>query len=185
MDHREMPILDDSPFQEEHKKLEPTLDVIEEVDKPAEGKGASDVPALGVVFQQKFIDRHREVLRGSKDDTVELNINFKTLLVHYFKELRMLNELNQHELAHLKEFIERVPSLHSLMLFFARSEENEGIRARSLEFFSSRECLRRILLSRSSMRNKLQMVKFIEKMRFNILTTGRGRKWKEAAKKPQ
>lgn len=78
----------------------------------------------GVVFHQKFIDKYKEVWRGSKDDTVELNINFKTLLVHYFKELRMLNELNPHELTHLKEFIERVPSLNSLMLFFSRSEEN-------------------------------------------------------------
>lgn len=77
-----------------------------------------------MVFHQKFIDKYREVWRGSKDDTVELNINFKTLLVHFFKELRMLNELSPHELAHLKEFIERVPSLRSLMLFFARNPEN-------------------------------------------------------------
>ncbi len=34
------------------------------------------------------------ILKGSKDDTVELNINFKTLIVHYFKELKMINELN-------------------------------------------------------------------------------------------
>lgn len=38
--------------------------------------------------------RYKAVFQGSKDDTVELNINFKTLLVNYFKELTLANELN-------------------------------------------------------------------------------------------
>jgi hypothetical protein len=33
------------------------------------------------------------------------------------------------------------------------------------------------------MRNKLQMIKFIEKVRLNILTTGKGYKWKDIIKK--
>ena len=46
----------------------------------------------------------------------------------------MLNELSEFELVQLDEFNERVPSFHSLMLFFARHPQNEGIRQRSLEF---------------------------------------------------
>lgn len=114
---------------------------------------------------------------------MELNINFKTLLVHYFKELRMLNELSEYEQAHLNEFSERVPSFPSLMLFFERAELNEGIRTRSLEFFSSTECIRRIFAGRSKMKTKLQMIKFIEKLRLNILTKGKGYKWKDVVKK--
>ena len=35
-----------------------------------------------------------QVRRGSKDDTVLLNTNFKTLLVTYFREKIFLKELN-------------------------------------------------------------------------------------------
>jgi hypothetical protein len=135
------------------------------------------------VFQQKYIERYRESFRGSKDDTVELNINFKTLLVHYFRELKMLNELNDYEIRQVNEFSERVPSFNSLMLFFNHCELNSGIRERSLELFSSSDCIRRILAGRSKMKTKLQMVKFIEKMRLNILTQGKGYKWKDVIKK--
>lgn len=71
------------------------------------------------------------------------------------------------------------------MIFFKNSEENKGIREKSLELFSSPECIKRILTGRSKMKTKLQMMKFIEKMRFNILTTGKGYKWKDVIKKEQ
>jgi hypothetical protein len=123
------------------------------------------------------------VLRGGKDDTVELNINFKTLLVHYFRELRLLNELSEYEVRHVGEFSDRVPSFNSLMLFFADKEQNSGIRQRSLELFSSKQCMQRILAGRSRMKNKLQMIKFIEKVRLNILTKGSGYRWKDTVPK--
>jgi hypothetical protein len=69
------------------------------------------------------------------------------------------------------------------MLFLRESEENEGVRARALEFFSSRECIKRIMMGRGRMKTKLQMVKFVEKMRLNILTKGKGYKWKDVIKK--
>jgi hypothetical protein len=34
------------------------------------------------------------VRTGSKDDTVELNINFKTIVYNHFKELLLANELS-------------------------------------------------------------------------------------------
>ena len=86
-------------------------------------------------------------------------------------------------MAHLNEFNARVPSFLSLMLFFDNSEANRGIRDKSLDFFSSKECIRRILSGRCKMKNKLQMIKFIEKMRWNILTQGKGYKWKDVIKK--
>jgi hypothetical protein len=69
------------------------------------------------------------------------------------------------------------------MLFLRENEENEGVRARALEFFSSTECIKRIMMGRGRMKTKLQMVKFIEKMRLNILTKGKGYKWKDVIKK--
>jgi hypothetical protein len=56
------------------------------------------------------------------------------------------------------------------MIFFERTEQNAGVRQRALEFFSSTECMRRIFTGRSKMKTKLQMIKFIEKLRLNILT---------------
>lgn len=38
-------------------------------------------------------NRNEVVRQGSKDDTVELNINFKTILCNHFKELLRANEL--------------------------------------------------------------------------------------------
>jgi hypothetical protein len=94
----------------------------------------------------------------------------------------MLNELSEFEVVRLNEFSERVPSFHSLMLFFERRPENEGIRKRSLEFLESKDCIKRILTGRCKMKTKLQMIKFIEKVRLNILTTGKGYKWKDVTK---
>jgi hypothetical protein len=65
------------------------------------------------------------------------------------------------------------------MLFLQDREENKGIRRLSLELFSSKECIRRIMIGRSRMKTKLQMIKFVEKVRMNILTKGKGYKWKD------
>jgi hypothetical protein len=45
--------------------------------------------------------RYKTAFQGSKDDTMELNINFKTLLVNYFKELILANELNPIEIGRI------------------------------------------------------------------------------------
>ena len=34
---------------------------------------------------------HEDVFRGTKDDTVELNTNFKTILANFLKELTIAN----------------------------------------------------------------------------------------------
>lgn len=117
-----MPDLFECALSEE-KRTNCTLDINEESSTHAPSSPANlslDPPSTSksvVTFSEKVIDRYRLVFKGSKDDTMELNINFKTLLVHYFRELRMLNELNEYEMQHLKEFSERVPSFPSLMLF--------------------------------------------------------------------
>ena len=44
------------------------------------------------------IHRLNDIARqGTKDDTVKLNINFKTIFMNYFKELVMANELTLEE----------------------------------------------------------------------------------------
>ena len=102
--------------------------------------------------------------------------------MHYFRELRMLNELSEYEVRQVEEFSDRVPSFASLMLFLRPTQENSGIRQHALELFSSAECMRRIITGRSRMKTKLQMIKFIEKMRLNILTKGKGYKWKDVVR---
>ena len=95
----------------------------------------------------------------------------------------MANELNEYEIKHVNEFHERVPSFNSLMIFFERTEQNKGIREKSLELFSSPKCLKKIITGRTKIKTKLQMIKFIEKLRLNILTEGKGYKWKDNIKK--
>lgn len=41
-----------------------------------------------------MVNLRNQVLRGSKNDTMELCINFKTLLTIFFRELETLNELS-------------------------------------------------------------------------------------------
>jgi hypothetical protein len=69
------------------------------------------------------------------------------------------------------------------MVFFEHKEENTFLREECLRLFTSSECIKRILVGRCKMANKLQMVKFIDKMRFNILSKGKGYKWKDIIKK--
>jgi hypothetical protein len=116
--------------------------------------------------------------QGEKDDTVELNTNFKTLLVGHFRELSFLKELTPGEEERIEAFAKRVPSFASLAKFYADEAGNEGIRKRCLSFLESGECLRRIMKGRSKMKTKLMMVKFLEKMRSNLLQNGVV-KWKD------
>jgi len=53
------------------------------------------------LFHQETIGKYKEAYQGKKDDTVELNINFKTILANYFKEMIQANELNQQEVQHI------------------------------------------------------------------------------------
>lgn len=44
------------------------------------------------------VEKRYELIRqGSKDDTVELNINFKTIIYKFLKELMLANELEPEE----------------------------------------------------------------------------------------
>jgi hypothetical protein len=57
---------------------------------------------------------------------MHLNINFKTIIVNYFKELQQANELSSIEIKMFADFMRRSPSLQSLVIFCAgRDEENE------------------------------------------------------------
>lgn len=49
-----------------------------------------------IIFEEHAVARYKKVYQGTKDDTMELNINFKTLLLNYLKSLALANELNQH-----------------------------------------------------------------------------------------
>lgn len=44
-----------------------------------------------VVFEELAHLKYKAAFQGTKDDTVELNINFKTMLVNFFKELTLAN----------------------------------------------------------------------------------------------
>lgn len=68
------------------------------------------------------------------------------------------------------------------MKFFKDIEENQGIRNRCLDLFSSSECVKMIITGRSKIKTKIQMIKFIEKIRANILTKRKGYKWKDSIK---
>ena len=46
-----------------------------------------------IEVNQKTQELIKDVSRGSKDDTVLLNINFKTMLVSYFRQKIYLKEL--------------------------------------------------------------------------------------------
>lgn len=54
---------------------------------------------------------------GGKDDTSLLNINFKTILFNYFKELLKANELSEEEISLVRQFGSRPPSFKSLVTF--------------------------------------------------------------------
>lgn len=63
--------------------------------------------------------RHQinKIKKGTKDDTVLLNINFKTIIVGFFREKIFLNELSPQDTCHLEQFSSRPPSFKSLVQF--------------------------------------------------------------------
>ena len=63
-------------------------------DLPEPHFSANDIPNE-IIFEDSVIHKYEKVYQGTKDDTVELNINFKTMLVNYFKELMFAKELNE------------------------------------------------------------------------------------------
>lgn len=78
------------------------------------------LPNSHINFGETAILRYKQAFQGSKDDTMELNINFKTLLVNYLKDLSIANELTPTEVKKVQEFAERGPSFQSLKLLFKR-----------------------------------------------------------------
>lgn len=121
--------------------------------------------------------------QGSKDDTVELNINFKTILVNYFKELLLVNELSDEEAQLVLEFSARSPSFKSLQAFFCNPKGSSRISSQCSKIIDSSLIIRRILQSRCRMSTKMQMIKFVEVLRTNINSGGNIKRWKQAARK--
>lgn len=153
-------------FQEEsnshEKKEDPTVAEHGDLSLCSSTSGDNDCASEEeIIFEAEVISLHKRVLQGYKDDTMELNINFKTLLGNYFKERVLLNELNEFETQQVNDFLKRRPSFHSLLLFYKRSPQNANIRDKCEELLSSAECIRRILNSRCKMHTKIQMVKFV------------------------
>lgn len=65
--------------------------------------------------------------RGGKDDTVLLNINFKTIIVSFFREKMFLNELSEEDIEQLCLFCKRSPSFKSLASFCGLQGEQSSI----------------------------------------------------------
>ena len=121
--------------------------------------------------------------QGSKDDTVELNINFKTILVNYFKELLLVNELSDEEAQLVLEFSTRSPSFKSLRAFFCNRQGSSRISSQCRKIIDRSLIMGRILQSRCRMSTKVQMIKFIEVLRTNINGGGNIIRWKQTARK--
>lgn len=121
--------------------------------------------------------------QGSKDDTVELNINFKTILINYFKELLLVNELSSEEAQLVLEFSARSPSFKSLQAFFSNPHGFSRISSQCSKIINSSLIIRRILQSRCKVVTKVQMIKFVEVLRRNINSGGNIKKWKQAVRK--
>ena len=127
--------------------------------------------------------RHDFVHQGSKDDTVELNINFKTIIFNYFKELLLANELSPAQAQRALDFGNRSPSFKSLNILCERQGADHEVGSLLLRFVQSPAIIRRILESRCRMMTKMQMIKFVEVLRLNIADEGRIVRWKEAARR--
>ena len=99
--------------------------------------------------------------RGTKDDTMLLNTNFKTILVSYFREKMFLRELNQIEIEEVEGFAERQPSFKSLTRFCRRGVEGSSIRAQLIGLVESNLIVRKTMESRCMLETKMQMLKFV------------------------
>ena len=71
-----------------------------------------------ITFDDFFLMKYKACYQGSKDDTVELNTNFKTIFGNFFKELVLAKELSQNEIYIVTSFMGRVASFNSLKLVF-------------------------------------------------------------------
>ena len=78
--------------------------------------------------------------------------------------------------------MDRVPSFQSLKKLFRKDIKNKRIRKLCLDLFSSSDCIKRVMGSKCKMKTKMMMVKFIEKIRLNILLPEKIIKWKEVVK---
>lgn len=78
-----------------------------------------------VDFSLEVRARHDCIHQGSKDDTVELNINFKTIIFNYFKELLLANELNPAQAQRALDFGNRSPSFKSLNILCERQTTSD------------------------------------------------------------
>ena len=66
--------------------------------------------------------------QGTKDETVELHTNFKTMIYHHLRDLVLLNELNEEEAQRIKEFKSRVPSFNSFNTLFFPNRDHPRLR---------------------------------------------------------
>jgi hypothetical protein len=105
-------------------------------------------------------ERCSAIRQGSKDDTVELNINFKTIFSNHFRSLLQANELTPAEAARVSEFTRRPPSFKSFVTFCAGGEGSQGIARHCLELVESSALMSRVLSSRCTLPTKIQMIKF-------------------------
>jgi hypothetical protein len=115
------------------------------------------------------------VRQGSKDDTVELNINFKTILAAHLRTRLLARELSPEQAQAALAFMQRSPSFKSLAALCGPG--SGGVGRVCLELAESSGLVARILSSRCAMSTKLQMIKFLEVLRVN-LRGGRVRRWK-------
>lgn len=109
---------------------------------------------------------------------MHLNINFKTIIVNYFKELQQANELSSIEVKKFADFARRSPSLQSLAIFCGGRDEEDEIRSKCLDFLESSFFMRRILESKCRVAAKIRMIKFASKLRLNISSRKGVVKWK-------
>lgn len=137
----------------------------------------------GIDFSLEVRARHDCVLQGSKDDTVELNINFKTIIFNYFKELLLANELSPAQAQRAVDFGNRSPSFKSLSTLCERQGAGSEVNSLLLRFIQSPAIIQRILESRCRMMTKMQMIKFVEVLRLNVAEEGRIVRWKQAVRR--
>ena len=109
---------------------------------------------------------------------MELNINYKTIIVNFLKELIVLNELTDKEYQVVNNFRVKVPSFEALLNAFFTAEGSESLRKRTCEYLGSTLVVKKILKSRAHKVNKVRMLKFLEILRINLKGNGQVVKWK-------
>lgn len=69
---------------------------------------------LQLSYRWELEERVLQVQRGGKDDTALLNINFKTIILQFFREKQFLRELPAKDVMLVEGFAKRSPSFKSL-----------------------------------------------------------------------